>query len=69
MMFKVRQSISKFTAHIEGSWDMEINTSVQETVVYRLKYLDSHTSRSLSSYGSSQMRIGVSPFDTSCWMV
>ena len=38
-------------------------------MVYRLKYLDSHTSRSLSSYGSDQTRIGGSPFDTACWMV
>ena len=35
-------------------------------MVYRLKYLDSHTSRSLLSY---ETRIGVSPFDTACWMV
>ena len=38
-------------------------------MVYRLKYLDSHTSRSLSSYGSDWTRIGVSPVDTMCWMV
>ena len=38
-------------------------------MVYRLKYLDSHTSRSLSSYSSDWMRIGVSPFDNACWVV
>ena len=38
-------------------------------MVYRLKYLDFHTSRSLSSYGSEWTRIGFSPFDTTCWMV
>ena len=27
------------------------------------------TSRSLLSYGSDYMRIGVFPFDTACWMV
>ena len=32
-------------------------------------YLDSHISRSLSSYGSDYTRIGVSPFDTACRMV
>ena len=42
----------KFTAHIEGSWGMEIDTSVQETMVNHLIFLDSHTSRSLWSYGS-----------------
>ena len=38
-------------------------------MVYRLKYLDSHTSCSLPSYGSDKTRIGVSPFDTACWLV
>ena len=38
-------------------------------MVYRLKYLDSRTSRSLSSYGGDQTRIGVSPVDTTCWMM
>ena len=35
-------------------------------MVYRLKHLDYHTSRSLSS---DWTRIGGSPFDTACWMV
>ena len=38
-------------------------------MVYRLKYLDSHTSSSLSSYGSEWTRIGGYLFDTTCWMV
>ena len=38
-------------------------------MVYHLKYLDSQTSCSLWSYGSEQTRIGVSPFDTTCWML
>ena len=38
-------------------------------MAYRLKYMDSHTSHSLSSYGSHKTRIGVSPFDSTCWMM
>ena len=39
---------------------------LRSDMVYRLKYLDSHSSCSLLSYGSESTRIGVYPFDTAC---
>ena len=53
-------------AHIKGFGGIEI----QEAMDHHLKYMDSHTSRSLSSYGSNQTRlVGVSQFDAACWML
>ena len=38
-----------------------LNWRSRSDMVYHLKYLDSRTSRSLSSYGSDQTRIGGFP--------
>ena len=61
---------SAFLARLEGCLGhRNLNWRSRSDMVYRLKYLDSRTSRSLSSYGSDWTRIGVSPVDTTYWMV
>ena len=59
-----------FLARLEGCLGhRNLYCRSRTDVVYHLKYLNSHTSRSLSSYGSEWTRTGVSPFDTACWLV